>query len=670
LVSALELLGPGGPLQRSLEGYEERHGQIEMARAVERTLREGRVLVCEAGTGTGKTLAYLLPAILSGKKVIVSTATRALQEQIFGKDLPLIARTLGLAPRAALMKGIGNYVCRRRFQEFRRTEEAGRPQHARSLALLESWIAETETGDLAELASLREDDPIRAEVASSSETRVGLPCPHYESCFVTAMKREAEAAELVVVNHHLFFADLALRGPHPGRVLPDYDAVIFDEAHQLEDVATQFFGIRVSDRRIERVLKDAERALRLTGESGALYAGGERLIEAVRDATRLLFRELGRLGGGTEGRVTLERDVWAGPAQERWFELDRTLDGLGALAASTRGKLEGPTGRGSAFEALEVTERRAELLREQLAAIVDGGAGRVTWLDLGPKGAALSSSPVDLSHALRERIFESVPAVVLTSATLATVTRKKDEPDGSGAFGYLRSRLGIADTGVVVDELVVSSPFDFERQALLYTPKDLPPPNTSEFTRAAADRIAELCRITRGGCFVLTTSVRSMRALHALLRERLPLSRLLLQGEGSKAALISAFRADGNAVLVATMSFWEGVDVPGQALRLVVLEKIPFAVPTDPVVMARSRVLEEQGKKPFIDLHVPAAALTLKQGFGRLIRSRSDRGIVTLLDERVHRRGYGRLLLDALPPARRTHELESVRDFWSSLDRG
>jgi ATP-dependent DNA helicase DinG len=568
------------------------------------------------------------------------------------------------------MKGIGNYVCRRRYQEFRRSEEGLRPDHARSLALLDSWIGDTETGDLAELAGLREDDPIRAEVAASSETRLGPPCPHYESCFVTTMKREAEAAELVVVNHHLFFADLALRGPHPGRVLPDYDAVIFDEAHQLEDVATNFFGLRVSDRRIERVLKDAERALRQSGESGALYGGGERLIEAVRNATRHLFRDLARANGGGEGRVTLERDVWAGPAQERWLELDRTLDGLAALAAATKAKVEGPTGRGSAYEALEVTERRAELLREQLAAIVDSGAGRVTWLDLGPKGAALSSAPVDLSHTLRERIFESVPAVVLTSATLATVTRKSDEPDATGAFGYLRSRLGIADSGVVVDELVVSSPFDFERQALLYTPKDLPPPNTTEFTRAAADRIAELCRITRGGCFVLTTSVRSMRALHALLRERLPLSRLLLQGEGSKAALISAFRADGNAVLVATMSFWEGVDVPGHALRLVVLEKIPFAVPTDPVVMARARVLEEQGKKPFIDLHVPAAALTLKQGFGRLIRSRSDRGIVTLLDERVHRRGYGRLLLEALPPARRTHELEAVREFWSSLERG
>lgn len=670
MVSALELLRPGGPLQQSLATYEERSGQLEMARAVERALREERVLVCEAGTGTGKTLAYLLPAILSDKKVIVSTATRALQEQIFAKDLPLIARTLGLTPRAALMKGIGNYVCRRRYHEFLRSEEATRPGYARSLALVESWIAETETGDLGELAGLREDDAIRAEIQSFSETRLGQACPHYESCFVTQMKREAEAAQIVVVNHHLFFADLALRGPHPGRVLPDYDAVIFDEAHQLEDIATQFFGLRVSDRRIERVLKDTDRALRLAGQSGALFGDGDRLIEAVREATRQLFRGLASLTSGGEGRVTLEHDVWAGPAEKRWHELDGALEGLAALAATVRGKLQGPTGRGTAYEALELTERRAELLREQLAAIVDGGPGRVTWLELSPKGAALSSSPIDLSYTLRERIFETVPAVVLTSATLATVSRSGDDDERKSPFFYLRSRLGIADSNVSVDELIVSSPFDFERQALLYTPKDLPPPNTSAFTRAAAERIAELCRITQGGCFVLTTSVRSMHALYGLLRERLPGVRLLLQGEGSKSALISAFRADGNAVLVATMSFWEGVDVPGQALRLVVLEKIPFAVPTDPLVMARSRLLEEKGRKPFIDLHVPAAAITLKQGFGRLIRSRSDRGIVTLLDERVHRRGYGRLLLEALPPARRTHELAEVQDFWASLERG
>lgn len=666
--SAAELLGPGGPLQSGLAGYEHRTGQLEMAVAVETALRDRQVLVCEAGTGTGKTLAYLVPALFSGKKVVISTATRALQEQIFTKDLPLIARTLGFTPQAALMKGIGNYLCRRRHTEFRASVEALRPEYSRSLALLDEWTGETETGDLAELAALREDDPIRAEISSSSDTRLGPPCPFYDSCFVTRMKQEAEAAQLVVVNHHLFFADLALRGPHPGRVLPDYDAVIFDEAHQLEDIATEFFGIRVSTSRIERLLRDAQRAVRLGGTAGPLFGAGERLIGAVQSATTELWRELGRIGRRDEPRITLERDVWAGPAQERWLNLDRALDELGALCSSERGRLSAasPRQRGaSAAEMLEITERRAELVREQLSAIVQGGPGRVTWLELGPRGGSLSSSPVDLSHLLRERIFESVPAVVLTSATLATRRRGAQPDEPSGDFSYLRSRLGIGGSEVAVQELCVSSPFDFERQALLYTPRDLPAPNNATFTSAAADRIAELCALTRGGCFVLTTSLRSMRALHALLRHKLPNLRLLLQGEGAKSALISAFRADGNAVLVATMSFWEGVDVPGQALRLVVLEKIPFAVPSDPVVLARSRVAEEQGKNPFMELYVPAAAITLKQGFGRLIRSRSDRGIVTLLDERVHRKGYGKVLLESLPKARRTEALDDVKRFWN-----
>ncbi|HVJ21670.1 MAG TPA: ATP-dependent DNA helicase [Polyangiaceae bacterium] len=658
--SAAELLGPGGPLQSGLAGYEHRTGQLEMAVAVETALRDGQVLICEAGTGTGKTLAYLVPALFSGKKVVISTATRALQEQIFSKDLPLISRTLGFTPHAALMKGIGNYVCRRRHAEFRAGAEALRPEYSRALALLDDWTVETETGDLAELAGLREDDPIRAEIASSSDTRLGPACAYYDSCFVTRMKQEAEAASIVVVNHHLFFADLALRGPHPGRVLPDYDAVIFDEAHQLEDIATEFFGIRVSSSRIERLLRDAERAVRLGGTAGPLFGVGERLISAVQSAATELWRELGKIGRRDEPRITLERDVWAGPAQECWLDLDRSLDDLGALCRTERGRLSAAGGRqrgATAEEMLEITERRAELVREQLAAIVAGGPGRVTWLELGPRGGSLSSSPVDLSHLLRERIFESVPAVVLTSATLTT--------KASGDFSYLRSRLGIDGKDIAVEELCVSSPFDFERQSLLYTPRDLPAPNSTAFTSAAADRIAELCAVTRGGCFVLTTSLRSMRALHALLRQRLPNLRLLLQGEGAKSALISAFRADGNAVLVATMSFWEGVDVPGQALRLVVLEKIPFAVPSDPVVLARSRVAEEQGKNPFMELYVPAAAITLKQGFGRLIRSRSDRGIVTLLDERVHRKGYGKLLLASLPKARRTEALDDVKRFWS-----
>jgi len=664
--SALDLLGPGGPFARELGGYEERPGQLEMARAVERALSGDRVLLCEAGTGTGKTLAYLVPAILSGRKVIVSTATRALQEQIFTKDLPLVARVLGVDPRAVLMKGLGNYLCRRRYGELMGSPEAARPSRGRALDLVNRWAEQTESGDLGELASLAEDDPVRLAVASSSETRLGQACPHFDACFVTRMRREAEEARLVIVNHHLYFADLALRGAHPGRVLPDYDAVIFDEAHQLEDIATEFFGLRVTGAQLSRALADAERALRFADAADPLFSGGVTLLAQARDAVDALFGELGRRVSRGDARVTLERDAWAGPLEARWLEVDRALEGVEVTAHEALGRIEArrPPNTGRLVDALSATERRMALARERLSAIVDGGSGRVTWVEQGPRGIALSSSPVDLSWVLRERIFESVPAVVLTSATLAT--RRPSEDAAVSPFCYVRARLGLADDRVQVDEVVVDSPFDFERQALFYTPRDLPSPGSVEFVEAAVERVGALLALTGGGCFVLTTSLRSMRAFFELLRPHVPGGRLLLQGQAPKATLLARFRADSDAVLVATASFWEGVDVPGHALRLVVLEKIPFAVPSDPIVRARAQALESEGKNPFVEMHLPAAAIALKQGFGRLVRTRRDIGIVALLDERVHRRGYGRRLLEGLPPALRTDDLGVVERFWSS----
>jgi len=685
--SAADLLGPEGPLARGLERYENRPGQLRMAEAIERALADERILLTEAGTGTGKTLAYLVPAILSGKKVIVSTATRALQEQIFFKDLPLVRSVLGLPVEATLMKGLGNYLCRRRWEELVRSEEALRPGLSRAIETVRAWIEATETGDLGELASLREDDPVRLGAASSSETRLGPVCQHFDACFVTRMRREAERAQLVVVNHHLFFADLALRGPHPGRVLPDYDAVIFDEAHQLEDIATEFFGIRVSESRLGRALDDAERALRHAGALDTLLTRRPNVaVDAGRAAVKGLFAELGREVQPGEPRSTLERDVWSGHIERAWIELDGALERVELAARGARD--EGAAARASgrqrgafAGDALEATERRMSQLREQLAAIVDGGAGRVTWLELGTRGGTLSSSPVDLSFLLRQRVFETVPAVVLTSATLATrgaapappIAEEEPDPEApraprASAFGYVRSRLGLTGDALAVEELVVESPFDFPSQALLYTPRDLPAPSSPEFTARASARVAELIGIVGGGCFVLTTSLRSMRAFHAELVRLLPKHRLLLQGSAPKGTLLGTFRAAGDAVLVATQSFWEGVDVPGRSLRLVVLEKVPFAVPTDPVVRARSAVLEAEGKSSFMELHVPAAAIALKQGFGRLIRSATDSGIVALLDERVHRKGYGKRLLEALPPATRTDDLGAVARFWSEQE--
>lgn len=666
-MTAAALLDAGGALASALPGHEARPGQLQMAAAVEQALERSRVLLVEAGTGTGKTLAYLVPAIQSGKKVVISTATRALQEQIVRHDVPLVERALGRPVALAVMKGLSNYICRRRLLEAAASADASR---GADLQRILDLAANSSTGDVVELDGFAEDHPLLRDVTSSSDTRIGQRCAHYRDCFVTRMKRDAEAARVVVVNHHLFFADLALRGPHPASVIPDYDAVIFDEAHQIEDVATEFFGLRVSRARLERLLLEAER----------LAAPAERYVPEARTSARRIggdlqhaaeafWAELSALVPAEDTRAAVERDAFAGPLERAYFGLDAALEGFEAFGQSLTFELQhkpslrsGSPSPGELSEAFEMLARRAASAREQLAAIHDTGAGRVSWVEIGRRNVTLSSSPVDIAGTLHHRVFSSVPAVVLTSATLAD-TGAKSGP-ASTPFGYLRRRLGIVDPELQVDELIVPSPFDYAGQALLYTPRDLPPPGTREFIDAAAERIADLVEITDGGAFVLTTSVRAMKALHGRLRAAQRGRSVLLQGEAPKASLLALFKADGRSVLVATSSFWEGVDVPGDALRLVVLEKIPFAVPSDPIIKARALAIESDGGNPFMEMFVPAAALSLKQGFGRLIRTRSDYGVVALLDERVHRRGYGKRLLAALPPAGRCTELEPVRAFW------
>jgi ATP-dependent DNA helicase DinG len=657
---ARKLLGPEGPLARIFEGYEEREGQLAMADAVEHALHDDRVLLCEAGTGTGKTLAYLVPAILSGRKVIVSTATKALQEQILAKDLPLVHDHIGLLPEAALVKGLGNYLCWRRFDELRRSPEGrGDAVSTRSLPLIERWARETETGDLAELWGVPEGDPIRREVCSSSETRLGSSCEFYERCFVTRMKREAERARIVVVNHHLFFADLALkmgRGGVPGvGALPEYDAVIFDEAHELEDIATEFFGTRLSKHRVETMLRDADRAFIAAGLADPVLGKGEgtALTGLVREAAEKFFTLLARVAGGAAaaaegGRVQLSREVWGGELLESYHRLDEVLEALSGYA-----------GAHATTEAVTLVKSRAETMRADAAKIVDPAQNQVTWIEVRARSVSVGASAVNVGWLFREGIFERVGAVVLTSATLTA--------GKSGSFQFLRSRLGIDERMTVpVDELCVPSPFDYASRSLLYTPRDLPDVADATFLPRAADRIAELCGLVGGGAFVLCTSVRVMAALGKALAGRVP-GPLMMQGDEPKLKLLSRFRASGHAVLVATMSFWEGVDVPGDALRLVVIDRIPFAVPTDPVVVARSAALTEAGQSPFMDYAVPQAAITLKQGFGRLIRTREDRGIVAILDRRVKTKGYGSILLSGLPPAATTERMEDVRAFWARI---
>jgi len=665
------LLGPHGPFAASIPHYEPRAPQIQMAEAVERAIAEERVLLCEAGTGTGKTLAYLVPALQSGKKVIVSTATRALQAQIVNDDIPWISKVLGFEPRIAVMKGLSNYVCRRRLAEAVQSR-AGQKKLPRSLRLIREFAETSSTGDVSHLTTLSEDDAYWSAVTSSSDTRVGNGCAHFDRCFVTQMRREAEQAQLVVVNHHLFFADLALRGPHPGRVLPNYEVVIFDEAHQLEDIATDFFGIKVSSQSLMRLANDLGKALE-TLESLGFQADKLALsnLESQLNAAQQEFFEIAaQCAPDGDGRREVDVDSLKAQANEVWLKLDSILEALAGVAQLASASLaargsNSETRTGNLKDTIDICQRRIDENRSKLSELMESLRGRVVWTERSERGCSLTSSPINLADLLRVKIFESVPSIVLTSATLTTFPGFGAASDDK-QFDYLRQRLGLTEVSVPVEQLIVASPFDYKKHALLYTPRDLPEPNSDNFIDVACDRIRTLIEITGGGAFILTTSLRSMRALHKLLSVNLGLP-LLLQGSQPKAELLSQFRTAGNAVLVATSSFWEGVDVAGFALRLVVLEKIPFLVPSDPLVRARSLALETLGQNPFNEYALPAAAIALKQGFGRLIRSSHDKGIVALLDDRVHRRGYGQRLLASLPPAQRATDIASVRKFWEAI---
>jgi ATP-dependent DNA helicase DinG len=594
---------------------------------------------------------------------VVSTATKALQEQIFTKDLPLVRDLLaarGVTFRAALMKGLSNYLCKRRYREML-VSAGARIDSDRVLLRIHDWAKETELGDRAELAGVAEDAEGWREVQSSSDTRIGSGCEYFDECFVTRMKRDAEEAQLVVVNHHLFFADLALRRSKSGEyasAIPSYDAVIFDEAHQIEDIATDFFGVRVSSARVESLVRDARRSLIAAGLLNALGSGGEAkpLLELVSEAGTRFFAALAhRARPAPEARRILAEDDLGGDVKEAHAKLDACLDALASYAQAN-----------DRHEAVALIARRARDLARDLRDIVRGTlatddgevSARVAWLDVRERSVSLGASPVELGPTLRSALFDRVAGVVCTSATLAT-----SSAHSVPSFHFTKARLGAPPS---TRELVVPSPFDVASRAALYVPRDLPEPSDPAFERAAVDRIVDLVAVTGGGAFVLCTSTRAMRSIHRALATRLT-QPLFVQGEAPKHLLLSKFRASGNAVLVATMSFWEGVDVPGHALRLVILDKIPFAVPTEPVVAARCAQIEQEGGNPFAQYSVPVAAITLKQGFGRLLRTQKDAGVVAILDRRMVTKGYGKSLMASLPPAARVHSMEQVRAFWEAI---
>jgi len=646
--SMKEVFGPGGFLEKCMKGgfdrsvvssdYEYRAGQLEMAEVVHDAFETHHHAVVEAGTGTGKTLAYLIPAISSGRRVVISTATKSLQEQLFQKDIPFLQKHFAPNLKAALMKGRSNFLCISKLNQMQDQPLLKGIQEMDDFRQIKDWAKLTETGDRTELTFLPDDSELWGRLDARRDTCTGQKCPSFNPCFVTGMHQRAKEADLIIVNHHLFFADLALKQDDFGSILPEYSAVVFDEAHEMEDVASDYFARQVSNFRFEELARDTDQTLRLLH---FLAPSLLRKTQRIRERSRTFFEQF----PPREGRFPFSR-------QEREAFLEQHREAYDALLSSLKSlETEMAAQTGKPEELARLARRSFELRQELMFLFESNEKNFVYWYERRNKGVFLTATPIDVSQTLRERLFEQFDTVILTSATLTV----------GGRFDYIRQRLGLDQA----KERKLPPEFDYPSQALLYLPRKMPDVRDPGFAAKAADEIVQLLEHSQGRAFCLFTSYAQMNDLYERVRSRVSFP-VLLQGTAPRSVLLERFKNTEGAVLFATASFWQGVDVPGEQLSCVIVDRLPFAVPSDPVVAARVEALQDEGRNAFAEFQVPQAVLSLKQGFGRLIRTKTDRGVLALLDTRIQRMPYGKIFLESLPRYRVTHELTDVGRFLDS----
>jgi ATP-dependent DNA helicase DinG len=631
------LLGADGPFARELPNFAPREAQQIMARAVQQAIAGRETLIAEAGTGTGKTFAYLVPALLSGERVIISTGTKTLQDQLYFRDLPKVSSVLGTRVKAALLKGRANYLCLYRLDQTVREGATFERAQAAQLATIRAWSARTRRGDRMELAEVPEESPLWPRVTSTPENCLGVECPFFDDCHVVKARREAQEADIVVVNHHLLFADLALKQEGFGEILPGASAFILDEAHQIPELAGQFFSQSVSARQLTELAQDA--LTECTGITGAIGLLLEP-VEALQDAARRL-------------RLAMDALPQRGAFQqlEERAGVSEALRDLRELLATLTELLASQAERSRGFANLH---ERAGLFADRLDRIVEGRGDRdVRWYEQYPRGFALYATPLDLAAPMRTLREHTQAAWIHTSATLSV----------AADFGHFARQLGLDEP----QTLSLESPFDYARQGLCYLPPPLPDPNARDYTEKVIEAVLPVLHASHGRAFLLFTSHRALRRAAELLQDKVPWP-LFVQGTAPRPRLLEEFRASGHGVLLGAASFWEGVDVVGESLSVVVIDKLPFAAPDDPVLMARLDALEQSGINPFMGWQVPNAVIALKQGAGRLIRDVHDRGVLVLCDPRISSKGYGRLFMASLPPMPRTRELADVQAFFDDTD--